>query len=406
MEGNLRPGGGVLEGFRVVEFATFVAGPSAGSMLAQLGADVIKVEAPSGDPSRMMVAPSHPGAVAPAWIANNVGKRSMIVNLKAPEGAELARRLLASADLVLENFREGAMDRLGISRDALLADRPGLIWISIRGYGPKGPWRTRPAVDSTVQADSGMVAVTGYADAPPVKVGFPVVDHAAAQLIVSTALASFVQRLREGSAPTSQHHVVSLFDAALSMQGTSIADYLVTGHAYERRGNMSVLSAPSESVRTRDGDVIFAAYLPPHFKKLCEILGCPELAVDERFHDRLARLAHRGELNAELEKRTIELSAEELFERMDAAGLMGSVIRSYDDVMSSDEVTANGLVVDVTTGDGATYRGLRQPLPDFGSSRPKTLPGPGEHTVEVLEELGVAPERIDALIAAGVVEVP
>ena len=175
----------MLAGVRVVEFATLVAGPAAGAHLAQLGADVIKVEPPGGEPSRLLTAPGHPDLVAPPYLANNVGKRSVIIDLKDERGAATARALLGTADVVIENYRPGALERLGLDPAALLAANPALHWFSLRGYGPEGSWRDRPAVDGIVQADSGMIEITGHPGGPGVRVGFPVVDHAAGFVLVA-----------------------------------------------------------------------------------------------------------------------------------------------------------------------------------------------------------------------------
>ncbi|MCU1486512.1 MAG: L-carnitine dehydratase/bile acid-inducible protein [Actinomycetia bacterium] len=394
-----------LAGVRIIEFATLVAGPIAGSYLAQLGADVIKVEPIGGDPSRSLVAPTAPDRVAPPYLANNVGKRSVTIDLKQAAGIEAARRLVASADVVIENFRPGALDQLGLIAEEALRSNPGLTWISIRGYGPEGGWRARPAVDGIIQADSGMVEITGHPDGPGVKAGFPVVDHAAGHVIVSTALAALLRRARGTQmGPEQRHHVVALFDVALSMQATGFTDYLVSGVLPRRLGNASQLSAPNQSLRTSDGSVMMAAYLPHHWVALCDVLGCPELTGDPRFRDRLDRMANRQALEAELEQRTTTFTAEELFRLLDGAGLMAGVVRDYEEVATCEQVVANDLLVDVRSSDGRTYRALRSPLRGFDAEdAAHFIDRTGEHTDEILRDVGLDDAEISTLHRAGAV---
>ena len=388
---------GVLAGVRVVEFATLVAGPAAGSHLAQLGADVIKVEPPGGEPSRLLTAPSHPDLVAPPYLANNVGKRSMIIDLKDERGAATARELLATADVVIENYRPGALARLGLNPARLLAANAQLHWFSIRGYGPEGSWRDRPAVDGIVQADSGMIEITGHEDGPGVRVGFPVVDHASGFVLVAAVLAALLGRAtgRAQQDPAGRHHQVVLFDVALSMQASTFTDYLVSGNLPRRIGNASQLSAPNETLRSSDGSVMMAAYLAGHWRTLCELLDCTDLLTDPRFIGRADRMRNRPALISELERRTMRYTAEQLFELFDGAGLMAGVSRSYAQVAECPQVLQNGLLIDVRADDGRHYRALRSPLAEFGTSSANFIVSAGAQTDEILAELP-APSRVIA----------
>ena len=374
---------------RVVEFATLVAGPAAGAHLAQLGADVIKVEPPGGEPSRLLTAPGHPDLIAPPFLANNVGKRSMIIDLKDERGAATARALLATADVVIENYRPGTLGRLGLDPAALLAANSALHWFSLRGYGPEGSWADRPAVDGIVQADSGMIEITGHSDGPGVRVGFPVVDHASGFVLVAAVLAALLGRAtaRSQSDSARRHHQVVLFDVALSMQASPFTDYLVSGQLPARIGNASQLSAPNETLRSSDGGVMMAAYLAGHWRTLCELLDCTELLTDPRFVEREDRMRNRPALIGELERRTMRYTAEELFGLFDQAGLMAGVSRSYAQVAECPQVRDNGLLVDVSADDGRRYRALRSPLAEFGTSAANFIVGPGAQTQEILAQL-------------------
>jgi crotonobetainyl-CoA:carnitine CoA-transferase CaiB-like acyl-CoA transferase len=381
---------GVLAGIRVVDFATLVAGPAAGAQLAQLGADVIKVEPPGGEPSRSLTAPGCADRVAPPFLANNVGKRSVVIDLKTEDGGATASRLIATADVVLENFRPGALARLGFDPASLLAANERLHWFSIHGYGPDGAWRERPAVDGIIQADSGMIEITGHPDGPGVRVGFPVVDHATGFVIVAGVLAAMLGRAT-GRRSASRHHHVVLFDVALSMQATPFTDYLVSGNLPQRIGNASQLSAPNESLRASDGSVMMAAYLPAQWRTLCEALDCTELLTDPRFIGREERMANRAALIEELERRTTRFTAEELFDLLHGTGLMAAVSRNYAQVADCAQVRGNGLLMEVHDEDGQTYRALRSPLAGFGTRDANFIAGLGAHTDEILSGLAKNP---------------
>lgn len=290
---------------------------------------------------------------------------------------------------MIENYRPGALGRLGLDPTALLAANPALHWFSLRGYGPEGSWADRPAVDGIVQADSGMIEITGHCDGAGVRVGFPVVDHASGFVLVAAVLAALLARAtgRARPDPAGRRHQVVLFDVALSMQASPFTDYLVSGQLPARIGNASQLSAPNETLRSSDGSVMMAAYLAGHWRTLCELLDCTELLTDPRFIGREDRMRNRPALIGELERRTTRYTAEELFELFDRAGLMAGVSRSYAQVADCPQVRDNGLLVDVRADDGRRYRALRSPLAEFGTGAANFIVGPGAQTAEMLAEL-------------------
>jgi crotonobetainyl-CoA:carnitine CoA-transferase CaiB-like acyl-CoA transferase len=239
-----------------------------------------------------------------------------------------------------------------------------------------------------------------------VKVGLPVVDQAAGQVIVSTALAAFLRRCREPDDTGERHHVVALFDVALTLQAMGITEFLATGRAPGRVGNASPLSAPNETLRSSDGDVMVAAYLPEQWQRFCRVLECPELTTDPRFHSQEARMANRTALIEELERRTTRYRASELLELLDGAGLMAGVIRSYPSVVGCEQVLANDLLVEVRSSLGTPYQVVRSPLNPFEADAALTIPATGEHILEILGELGLSRDEIDTLVAAGTVTQP
>lgn len=389
-----------LDGIRVVEFATLIAGPSAASILASLGADVIKVEPIGGDPARGLVAAAAPDRVAPAFVANNVGKRSVAIDLKNGQGAQIARRLIESADVVIDNYRRGVMSRLGLDPDELVAQNNRLVWITIAGFGPEGSWADRPAVDQIVQAESGMIGTTGTHEVAGYKTGYPAVDHTAAHIVVQAVLALLLTRHKTGQG---QRHVVSLYGVALSIQTTPMTDYLVAGTIPQRSGNAGPLSAPADSFRAADGEVMIVAYQEAHWQRLCHCLNITELLDDPRFNTPLSRLRNRDELRVEIERSTVSRKSDELAALLDSAGVMASRIRSYPEVIESEQTRVNNLVIDVIGGSNH-YRTIRQPNDVFGDDvQQRYLPTLGQHTRAVLSELGFDDAEVDRLQGAGVV---
>lgn len=395
MSAALGVGGAALEGVRVVELGSFVAVPFAAANMSAMGADVIKVEALAGDPTRAFSSVKAPGDVAPAFLASNWGKRSIALDLTAPRGIGALLELIATADVVMDNLRPGGLRRRGLDVEALMMQHPGLTWVSVSGFGDRGPSAQRSAVDQVVQAESGIVSVTGPSAGSGYRVGFHVVDHAAAHVIIARVLAALLRRGRTG---VGERIRLSLYEVALSLQSTSFAEYFVSGEDPERTGNASPLSAPSDSVRTSDGWIMLVAYLEPHWNALCTLLERTELLSDPRFVGRDARVAHRAELIQEVERSTSLVTTDELAARLEAAGIMVGRVRRYHEIATSGEVADNDWLWLVGVPDLAARQGVRS-LYDVGSLGAPALPRLGEHTREVLEEAGV---DVDALVTKGV----
>lgn len=390
---------GAMQGLRVVELGSFVAVPFAAAHMSAMGADVIKVEALTGDPTRAFSSMKAPGDVAPAFLASNWGKRSVALDLTRAEGLDALLELVATADVVMDNLRPGGLQRRGLDVDALIAQHPGLTWVSVSGFGERGPSAGRSAVDQVVQAESGIVSVTGPSTGSGYRVGFHVVDHAAGHVIIARVLAALLRRGRTGAGERIR---LSLYEVALSLQSTSFAEYFVSGEDPERTGNASPLSAPSDSVRTSDGWIMLVAYLEPHWKALCTLLERTELLDDPRFTGRDARVAHREELIEEIERSTSRVTTDELAGRLEAAGIMVGRVRRYHEIASSGEVADNDWLWDVGVPDLAARQGIRSVYDDGSLGAPR-LPRLGEHTREVLEEIGL---DVDVLVTDGVVVAP
>ncbi|MEV0109792.1 CoA transferase [Nocardia sp. NPDC050799] len=389
---------GAMDGVRVIELGSMVAVPFAAAGFAALGADVIKVEPLTGDPTRAFTSMRAPDDIAPAFLASNAGKRSVALDLTHPDGLETLLALIAGADVVLDNLRPGGLRRRGLDVDALLVRHPQLTWVSVSGFGDRGPGSGRSAVDQVIQAESGIVSVTGPPTGAGYRVGFHVVDHAAAHAIVARVLAALLRRGRTGAGERIR---LSLYQVALSLQSTAFAEYFVTGAEPARTGNASPLSAPSDAVRTSDGWIMLVAYLEPHWNALCRLIDRPELLTDPRFVGRDARVRHRGELIAELERSTCTSTTDTLADRLEAAGIMVGRVRRYPEVAHSAEVTDNEFLAEVDLPGGITHEAIRS-LYDGPGSAARVLPRLGEHTREVLAEIGADTEDLVARKIAGV----
>ncbi|MQP33252.1 CoA transferase [Rhodococcus erythropolis] len=387
-----------LEGVRVVDFGQFIAAPAATQVLADLGAEVIKVEAVDGEACRII------GIYGEAIIRTyNRDKKGIALDLKDPRGLQIARELIASADIVVQNLRPGVMDRLGLGADAVRAAHPEIVYATVSGFGLHGPSKQRPGFDIAAQAESGIMWVTGEADGEPQRVGFPVVDAAAAHVFAQAILGAYIRRLRFGVGDEVE---VSLLEVAVHLQGPNWGEYLITGTEPIRSGNGQPAVAPAADIMpTLDGDIVVSAYSPPHFTALCRLIDRTDLLDDPRFSDNQTRVANRAALLAELRPAFGRMTRETALEQLARRGVVAGRISSYGEVRKNPDVEASGLFIDVSGTDGAPYTSLKSPW-RLGSMVEQTglgAPELGQHTAELLTELGYTPQDIVDLDAAAVV---
>ena len=388
-----------LDGLRVLELGQLLAAPCAGMVLADLGAEVVKVESFGGDPARELQTAAFTGTgTSPTFLAFNRGKRSVALDLQTPGGQEVVRRLLARSDVLIESFRPGVMDRLGLGVDALRAVDPRLVYASLNGFGHVGPERNRRGVDLVIQAESGIMAVTGQPDGPPTKVGFTVVDVAAGHVLAQAILAALLRRERTGEG---DHVTVSLVDVALHLQAAPMTEYLATGSLPPRCGNAAPMTAPADLFRTADGHLVISAYLDRHWRLLCESLGRPYLPADPRFATKVDRVRNRDALVSEMEATLRTDTSRGWMARLQGAGLAVGMVKTYADIESDPQVEAMGTLVEV--GEEDAFRTVRLPA-QFGSWAPQHRvrpPAVGEHTDAVLREVGYSDAEIAALAGMG-----
>ena len=391
-----------LQGIKVLDLARVLAGPLCSAMLADLGADVTKIEMPgSGDDSRTFA--PHLGGESTYFMLLNRGKKSLTLNLKKPEGREILLRLIEQADVLVENFRPGVTARLGIDYDTVRAINPKLVYASISGFGQEGPLAQRPAYDHIVQAMGGIMTVTGWPDSPPTRVGDAIGDVVAGMYGAWGVLAALMHRSVTGSG---QHIDVALLDAVMSLQLVSLAQVVGGGPAPSRIGNGHPISAPMDSYRTSDGYVVIAVANDRLFVALADAMGRPDLADDERFCTDALRQANSDDLRLEMESWTTNLTVESVVGLLETAGVPVAPIWNIEEALDSDYAKHRELVRETEHPTAGTVRVLTQPVRFSAIPATTRLNAPllGQHSDEILEhELGMSAADVDDLRRRNVV---
>ncbi|MBK1789150.1 CaiB/BaiF CoA transferase family protein [Prauserella cavernicola] len=394
-----------LRGIRVLDLTRNLAGPFCTMTLGDLGAEVTKIEHPAGgDDTRRWRPPEWDGRSA-TYLAANRNKRSVAVNLDDPGGREIVRALAASADVVVESFKPGALSRRGLGYEELAETNPRLVYCSISAYGDRGPKSELPGYDPILQADTGIMDLTGDPDADPVRLGIGAIDLGAAIWSVVGIQAALADRERTGRGA---HVRSSLFETATWWLSYHLAGYLGTGVAPRRQGTATPFISPYEVFDTADHRLMLAAPNDELFRRLAGELGLPELVTDPRFTTNPDRVAHRFELCGLLAPALRRRPAGEWEKRLQARSIPCSRVRSIADLATDSQLAALDLLRAVP---GSPIDGLRlvdTPITVDGARGDRGLPPPelGEHTLEVLEELGVRPDRVAELRERGVITCP
>lgn len=373
-----------LTGLKVLDFTQIAAGPTCTLMLADMGADVIKVEALAGELGRGFVPRLSGESIT--FMSLNRNKRSISLNLKDPEHLRQCLELIATADVLVESFRPGVMDRLQLGYENISAGNPSLIYCSISAYGQTGSWRDKPGVDGVIQAASGLMSVTGSPDAPPCKVQVPIVDMTTGYLAALAVLGAVNQRHREGRG---QYIDISMFGSAIALQQSSLASYLVDQKVPERIGSAAPYAAPNEALRCSDGWIMVAAYHPERWRALCSALNAPELTTDERFGDVASRITNRVILVQELESRMATGSKAYWLREFEAVDIICAPINDYAEVVSSLPYVEGQFSQQFDHPKAGVITMPRSPLTPADETQGTKRPPPllGEHTREVLESL-------------------
>jgi CoA:oxalate CoA-transferase len=392
-----------LRGLRVVDLSRVLAGPYCTMLLADLGADVVKIERPgAGDETRSWGPPFAGGETA-YFLAVNRGKRSCAIDLSVEAGRLLVQELCAGADVVVENFRPGGADRLGIGPAELRARSPRLVYCSITGFGSARAPAARAGYDFVVQAESGLMSITGEPDGEPAKVGVALVDVLAGLNAAVGILAAVERRHATGEGA---HVEASLLDSALSALVNQAQSALVTGRAPARLGNAHPSIVPYETFHARDAIVAIAAANDGQFERLCEVLGRAELATDGRFATNRARVENRDSLVPLLAERVAVREAGDLLEALDRAGVPSGKIRNVPEALAAAAKAGDPATLTVEHSTLGALELVRSAVRIDGGSTAPPLPPPllGEHTRDVLRELGKSDAEVDELLASGVVQ--
>jgi crotonobetainyl-CoA:carnitine CoA-transferase CaiB-like acyl-CoA transferase len=381
----------------VLELARILAGPWAGQILADLGADVIKVERKgAGDDTRGWGPPfvdgkdgGHLGAAY--FHATNRGKRSIALDFESEDGRRIVRKLAARSDILIENFKVGGLAKFGLDYKSLAPDNPRLIYCSVTGFGQDGPYAARAGYDLMAQGMGGLMDVTGFADGPPTRVGVPISDLLTGCYSVIGILAALAERERTGKG---RHVDCALVDSTVGILANQALNYLVSGQLPGRIGNSHPNIVPYQEFPTADGHVIVATGNDSQYAKFCSVLGAPALAQDPAYKDNAARLARRGELTRKLAALTERMPRDELLAKLEAAGVPAGPINNLQQVFDDPQVRHRGMRIERpnAAAKAGSIPGLRTPISfdGEGAAAAQGAPALGQHSDEILREIGEA----------------
>ncbi len=390
--------GGALAGLKVIDLSRVLGGPFCAQTLGDHGADVIKVEPPQGDETRGWGPPFQDGT-ASYYLGINRNKRGIVVDLNQPAGRELLLQLLADADVLVENFKTGTLEKWGLGYQETLSKRfPQLVHCRISGFGADGPLGGLPGYDAVIQAMAGIMSVNGERGGEPLRVGLPVVDMVTGLNAVIGILLALQERQRSGRG---QFVEAALYDSGVSLLHPHLANYFLSGKTPLRSGNAHPNIAPYDTYATKTTPIYLAAGNDGQFAKLCEQLGQPGLAADSRFATNGARCNHRPELKAALESLLAEQECKPVAERLIRSGVPCGPVLGVDEVVAHPHTVHRQMLVRIGDYQGAGAPVKLQRTPASYRTAP---PGFGAQTIEVLSELGIQPGELDVLLKDGVIK--
>ncbi|NMG39545.1 CoA transferase [Chelativorans sp. ZYF759] len=381
-----------LAGIRVIELARILAGPWAGQVLADLGADVVKVENPDGgDDTRKWGPPfimGHDGENLSAayYHSTNRGKRSVAIDFSQPEGADTLRRLIATADVLIENFKSGGLKKYGLDYESLKSINPRLVYCSITGFGQSGPYAARAGYDFIIQGIGGLMSITGEAGREPQKVGVAVSDIFTGLYAVIAIQAALRHAEKTGEG---QHIDMALLDTQVSILGNQNLNYLVSGNVPVQMGNAHMNIAPYEVLPVRDGYMVLAVGNDGQFQRFCKVVGLEQLAVDPDFATNPARVTNRSRLRETIIAALAQWDRDPLLAELEKASVPASPINNIAQMFEDPQVLARGMRMDLDDGQGNMLPSVRAPMVMSGTPLQYQRPSPrlGEHTQEILAEL-------------------
>lgn len=389
-----------LQGIRVLDMTQVMAGPFCATMLADMGAEVLKIEPPAGDATRKWKGAV--GSDSPAFNAVNRGKRGLVLNLKHPEAKAIFRQLAQGADVLIENYRPGVMKEFGLDYETLSQENPGLIYCSISGFGQTGPYAMKGGFDLVAQGMSGLMSITGEPGGAPVKCGIPVTDLGAGLFALSGILAALYHRTQTGRG---QHIDTSLLEAGVGLSVWEATEYFTDGQIPQPMGSAHRMNAPYQAIRCADGHITLGAANDKNFQVFCGLLGHPEWVTQPPFATNTLRVQNRALLLAEIEAVTATMTRAELLAKMDAAGVPGGPILNYAEVFADPHVQAREMEASVDHPTLGRMRTLGSPLKLSATpvNVQRRAPLLGEHTAEILASAGLSPDAIDRLRRDGAI---
>ena len=390
---------GPLHDLRVVDLATVVAGPGCARYLADFGADVIKVERPgSGDTTRAMGWTHPDDDVTLWWKLAGRNKRTVVADLKDPDDLDRVRRLIATADVLVENFRPKVMERLGFGYEAVRAINPRMVYCAISGFGQEGPLSGNPAYDQIVQGLSGVMSVTGDAQSAPLRVGYPLCDTLGALAAAFAVVSALYRRHQSGRG---EYIDLSMLDATISAMGWAVSNYLIAGVEAQPIGNQNMTAAPSGAFRCADAQINIAANKQEQFERLCRTIGRPEIATDPRFVEREARKVNRAALNALIEEGLQSRTAAEWEVALNAEGIPAGQILTVPQILAHPQIAARNLVQELPM-EGSSLASIKVVRAGYtlADSQPGARSAPpllGADNAAIFSALGLRPEDLERL---------
>ena len=389
-----------LEGVRVLDCSQILAGPFCSMLLADMGADVIKIEKPNGGDDTRRMGPPFIDTESAAFLAMNRNKRSIVLNFKEQSGVQAMKTLVKDADIVIENYRTGTMARLGLGYEDLKNINPGIIYCSISGFGRTGPYANRGGFDLVAQGMSGLMSITGVPDSPPVKVGVPIADMNAGMFATYGILTAYINKLRTKKG---QYLEISLLEAAIAYTVWESAGYFATGDIAEPLGSSHRNSAPYQALKTKDGHINVGAPNQSNWERFANAIERSDLVTRNEFKDNASRLVNRESLERELELTLTTKNSSEWLEVLEKSGVPAGPILNISEVWNDPQVEARNMKVtlDHPTAGKITNIGLAAKLYNTPGRITKPAPLLGEHTREILVDAGYSKKNIKDLIDSG-----
>lgn len=389
-----------LDGVRVLDCSQILAGPFCSMLLADMGADVIKIEKPNGGDDTRRMGPPFIDTESAAFLAMNRNKRSVVLNFKEEAGIEAMKKLVEDADIVIENYRTGVMERLGLGYRDLKVINPGILYCSISGFGRTGPYAERGGYDLIAQAMSGIMSFTGVPDTPPVKAGVPIADMNAGMFSVYGILSAYIHKLKTGEG---QYLEISLLEAALAYTVWESAGYFATGEVAGPLGSSHRNSAPYQALKTKDGHIVVGAPNQPNWERLANVFSRADLIERDEYKDNASRLVNRADLEAELESTTNNKTTGEWLEALEEAGVPAGPILNMEQIWADPQVQDRGMEAALEHPTAGTIKNIGLAAKLYGTPGRITEPAPllAQHTREVLLGAGYTADDIEALVESG-----